>query len=321
MKIGILTCVYNDWAAAQALFPLLDDALQRAGLLAELLVVDDGSSEPTPGPHFFSQPSALTAIKILQLRKNLGHQRAIAVGLAYIYDHMTYDAIVVMDADGEDKPSDVIRLIQAMRLQTLPAIVFAERSKRSETALFTFFYHIYRLMHVILTGRGIRVGNFSVIPSALLQGLVVDMNLWHHYAACVFISKARTATIPASRGLRLKGKSKLGFTSLVVHGLSAISCYNEIISVRLLICTSVTFVAVFLALVLTAGVRFFSHLTMAGWATYAAGIMALALLQLLLFSLILATTLLGDRKHQPFIPIRDYPSFIANLLKLYPHDA
>src|SRR5206468_7946640 len=114
-------------------------------------------------------------------------------------------------------------------------IVFAERTRRSESLLFTFFYHIYRLLHFLLTGRAIRVGNFSIVPYSLLGGIVVDTNLWNHYAASVWMSRARRTTIPSVRGKRIQGSSKLDFTCLVVHGLSAIACYSEVISVRLLL--------------------------------------------------------------------------------------
>jgi glycosyltransferase involved in cell wall biosynthesis len=319
MNIVILTCVYNDWTAAQALLPLLDAELLDAGLDAEVLIVDDGTTDPPPDPPPPGSFAALRVIRVLQLRKNLGHQRAIAVGLAYIYDRLPCDAVVVMDADGEDRPADVVRLVRALAELPTPAIVFAERSRRSESLPFIVFYHAYRLLHFILTGRGVRVGNFSVVPYSLLAGLVVDLNLWNHYAASVYVSKARTATIPTQRGRRLHGRSRFGFVSLVIHGLSAISCYNEIVSVRLLIYTAVAALALLVSLAATVAVRLFTDLAIPGWATYAAGILTIILMQVLLFTLIVATTLLGDRTHQPVLPLRDYSYFVGRLRDFYRH--
>lgn len=315
MKIGVLTFVYDDWPALYALLPLIDSELRDAGLTAEMLIVDDGSTQARP-TCVSGSFQALRVVRVLRLRKNLGHQRAIATGLAYVYEHLLYDFIVIMDGDGEDRPPDVIRMLRVVEKDP-GAIVFAERSKRSETPLFIFFYKVYALMHWLLTGTRIRVGNFSVIPSPLLAGLVVDMNLWNHYAACVYVSKTRTSTIPTARGTRLVGQSKLNFVSLVIHGLSAISCYSERISVRLLVCASIAFVILLLCLLLTIGIRLFTHLAVPGWATYTAGIVAIMLLQLVLFSFSLSTNLLSGRRKQDIIPLRDYGYFVAELLELY----
>lgn len=320
MKIVILTCLYNDWASLEELLPLLDVELFQAGLTVDVCLVDDGSVEPEPKPLATKSFVAIQSVQLLQLRKNLGNQRAIAVGLAYIFEKLPCDAVVVMDADGEDRPADVVRLVQKMQSTTSSSIVFAERTKRSESFLFTLFYHVYRLVHVLLTGIGIRVGNFSIIPYTLLAGVVVDMNLWNHYAASVWMSKLPRTTIPTKRGRRLHGRSKLSFTALVVHGLSAISCYNEIISVRMLICTSIALLFLLLGVIAAVAIRVFTDWAIPGWTTYTVGILVIILLQLLLFSLVFTTNLLGGRIRQPFIPLRDYCYFIGRLRKAYPSD-
>ena len=72
---------------------------------------------------------------MLRLRRNLGHQRAIAIGLTYIQAQMTtaYEAVVVMDGDGEDAPEDVPRLLARLEAEGGRSIVFAERTRRSES--------------------------------------------------------------------------------------------------------------------------------------------------------------------------------------------
>ena len=43
---------------------------------------------------------------MLHLRRNLGHQRAIAIGLSHLHEQDRYARIVIMDGDGEDAESD-----------------------------------------------------------------------------------------------------------------------------------------------------------------------------------------------------------------------
>ena len=70
--------------------------------------------------------------RVVQLACNLGHQRAIAVGLVEVTKLKGLDAVVVMDADGEDRVEDVIRLIGVWS-QEPNRIVFARRERRSKS--------------------------------------------------------------------------------------------------------------------------------------------------------------------------------------------
>jgi hypothetical protein len=67
----------------------------------------------------------------LRLRRNLVHQRTIAIGLAHIGEYEARD-VVVMDSDGEDDPRDVPRLVARMQ-EERGRSVFAERTRRSES--------------------------------------------------------------------------------------------------------------------------------------------------------------------------------------------
>src|SRR5262245_31994442 len=169
----ILIPNYNDWRSLQLLAANLDQTLHTHQIEADLLIVDDGSTIP-PGEAIASASyQSLRRIEILRLRRNLGPQRAIAIGLAYVEAKIPCPAVVVMDADGEDDPGDVPLMIQKCREEAFEKIVFAERTKRSESLVFRVFYTLYRVLHVILTGIQVRVGNFSVIPRARLQSMVV----------------------------------------------------------------------------------------------------------------------------------------------------
>ena len=159
------------------------------------------------------------------------------MGLVHIEDNVPCEAVVVMDADGEDTPAGVVQLIRAFLEGKGSVLVFAERARRVESLMFRAFYHVYKVLHLALTGIGVRVGNFSIMPRAYLGTLVVMSELWNHYAAAVFRSHLRFTTIPIQRGHRIAGTSRMNFASLVTHGLSAISVFAEVVGVRLLIGT------------------------------------------------------------------------------------
>jgi glycosyltransferase involved in cell wall biosynthesis len=70
--------------------------------------------------------------RVITLSRNLDHQKAIAIGLAYSVANNLADVFVVMDADGEDRPGDVPRLLAALESGPELSVVVARRMKRSE---------------------------------------------------------------------------------------------------------------------------------------------------------------------------------------------
>lgn len=310
MKILILTFSYNDWLSIQDVLGLLDEQLRQAGRTAQALIVDDASTDPRPAGLTEKRYDALPGVSVLRLRQNLGHQRAIAVGLCHAYAHCDFEAVVVMDGDGEDRPADAIRLIQRAEETGNREAIFAERSRRSEGLLFRVFYHFYRLIHVLLIGKGIRVGNFSIMPKELVGSLVVEPNLWNHYAAAVYNSRLPRTTIPTTRGKRLHGQPRLNFTALVIHGLSAIACYSEIIGVRVLLVALIVSSVLVLGIVATVVIRFTTNLAIPGWATTVVGILLMVLLQILSLAALFTLSILTNRKSGGIIPIRDYAYWV-----------
>lgn len=316
-RLVVLVPLFNDWEALGRVIPELDRVLASQPYESHLLIVDDGSSVPRTPEFLQGRPLvAIREVEHLRLRKNLGNQRAIAVGLAYIHAHLPCKAVLVMDGDGEDRPADVSALLRKMEECGHGRIVFAERTRRSEGLVFSFFYHLYRFLHRLLTGYAVRVGNFSVVPGQFLEQLVVASELWSHYAACVFRSTIPYVTVPAPRGVRVSGKSHMNFVGLAVHGLSAISLYADIVGVRLLMAASACVLVLLAALLAVVGVRLFTDRAVAGWATYAAGILTVLLLQILLSCAALVVLILGGRVRPGFLPVRDHVYFISHSTKL-----
>jgi len=309
-KLLVLIPIYNDWAAASLLLPRLDQVLGDAGLTADVLLIDDGSTAGAP-THFPEQNwRALDCIEVLSLRRNVGHQRAIAIALAFVERHRSPDAVVIMDGDGEDAPEDVPRLLACLEENKRSTVVFAERTRRTESVTFRVFYALYRWTHRMLTGIPVRVGNFSVIPFRLVRRLVVVSELWNHYAAAVFKARLPRASVPTERAQRLAGKSRMNFVDLVMHGLSALSVHAELVGVRLLVVTAIVVSVMLFALLATLGLRVFTPLMMPAWTSTAVGVVLILMIQVLGLTLLFAFLVLHGRSHPTFIPVRDYEYFV-----------
>jgi hypothetical protein len=312
-SVVVLIPVYNDWESLAHLLPRLDKSLAEWDFAVDVLVVDDGSTtQPedrlAPGPF-----RALRRLDVLHLRRNLGHQRAIAIGLAYIEDCLRARAVVVMDGDGEDDPADVPRLLDELERAGSARIVFAERTRRSESFGFRIFYALYKLLHHLLTGQKVRVGNFSAIPRRRLSSLVVVSELWNHYAAAVIRSRQPHYLLPTERAARLCGRSHMNFVSLVTHGLSAISVHSDVVGVRLLVVSAMLALLTAGAIVLAVIVRLTTNLAIPGWATTTVGLLLILLVQAVIAAFVFSFMILASRHGSPFLPRRDYSFFIGSV--------
>jgi polyisoprenyl-phosphate glycosyltransferase len=310
-SVVVLIPIFNDWTALELVLRGLDRIAAKVAPLAVVVVDDASTTGPDAG--FCADPFlALTTVVRVRLRRNLGHQRAISVGLVYIYETYPDAVTVIMDGDGEDRPEDIPILLAKFNAEEGRKIVFAERARRTEGFLFKLFYVFYKALHLALTGIAVRVGNFSVVPYSSLSSLVVISEIWNHYAAAVFNARLPYDTIPVPRGRRLEGKSKMGFVALVTHGLSAISVYSDRVGVRLLVISSVIIALSIAAVLVTSIVHFRAA------AIYVIGLPIVLLALAAAMGFVFVLFALKGRSGALFLPIRDCPYFIGEVTRLDP---
>lgn len=319
--VVILSPVFNDWECAREIVRRIDRVLADADLDARILFVDDGSTDRATTEGWPEDLVRVSAVRVLSLRRNLGHQRAIAIGLCHLEHEASCDTVVVMDCDGEDRPEDIPRLLERVATENGRRLVFAERAKRLEKSSFQVLYHIYRQLHVVLTGIPVRVGNYSAIPFGVLRRLVVVSELWNHFAAAVFAAKLPYETVPADRGERISGESKLGFGALVVHGLSAISVHSERMAVRGLLAIGALLVVFVALLLVVLVIRLTTDLAIPGWASSIGLALLVLIAQLVTLSVAFVFAVLHRRTGAAFLPARDYSFFIDGVEDLVPERA
>lgn len=311
-SLSIVIPVYNDWESIRELLPLVAVQLDEAEVCGDVLLVDDGSQEPAPAVWDLPR-GGISAVRILRLHRNLGHQRAICVALCHLHAEADCSRVLVMDGDGEDSPKDIPRLLMELNRNSGIRIVFAERAKRSEGWLFSFFYALYRFLHRVLVGQRVRVGNFCIMNRECLNSLCTSSELWNHFAASAFATRQPMSFVRTNRATRLAGHSKMNFPALVTHGLSALSVFSDRISTRLLIMSGIAVCLTMIGMTVVALIRITTCYAIPGWATNAFGILAMLLVQITTFMLTFCFLILFTRGFSPFIPVRDYAFFIRQV--------
>ena len=307
-KIHILIPVFNDWESLYLLFESISTSVTSDILRGiSFTIVNDGSMDR----HDQDKLPKNFPISIIELSRNMGSAKAIAIGLAYLSKNQHAEYILVMDADGEDCPDDIEKLVTAAR-KSPGTIIFGKRARRHEGIVFIGYYIFYKILFYIFTGKTISFGNFCIFPESLLQKLVHVSDIWNHFSGGIIRSKLPYKAIPLERGKRLQGKSRMNFTTLVLHGLSSIAVNVDIVAIRLLVFTFALIVFSLAGISIVTAVRVFTDLAIPGWATYAVIGLANILLQAFLLSMVLAFIVLHYRTQRLFIPAIDYEMYILN---------
>jgi hypothetical protein len=316
-SVALVSPVLDDWRSFVALMGEISSAFAGTDVTFHVFAIDDGSMTAVDLYNMALPPDTCIAdIKIIHLALNLGHQRAIAVGLCEIADREDIDAIIVMDSDGEDRAIDISTLLAASRDHP-GHIVLAERSKRSEARSFRFGYFVYKLLFRALTGQVINFGNYSLLTMPSVRRLVYMPELWNHLAASVIRSRFPYRTVPTIRGPRYHGRSTMNLVSLIVHGMSAMSVHTDMIFVRVLLVASLITLLSAAGIVGVVAIRFATDLAIPGWATTVVGDLLIILSQA--FVTVIATSLimLAGRSNRSIIPIVDYHHFILRREQLW----
>ncbi len=272
-SVIVVTPVYEDVEASSQLFKELAAQLNNDVFV---VAVDDGSVKHPLGIENIEK-AGIDGV-VLKLRRNVGHQRAIAIGLGYVSEHIQEkQRVVVMDCDGEDMPATILDLLARLESDEVDVAV-AQRKSRVESLRFKIFYAVYKRLFSLMSGRQISFGNFMALKPHAVKRLVTMQELSIHVAGAVLASKLRADICSLDRGPRYAGQSKMNFVGLALHGFKGLMVFAEDVLVRVgIACALIATLSVLgtIAAVILKLVGFSTP----GWFSVALGILILMFLQ------------------------------------------
>ena len=240
-KFIILIPLYNDWKSVSKLLREIDLQTNNWDAEVSVIIVNDASIEERSD--LDSNYKKIKSVKILNMKENRVHQRCIAAGLKYICKNEDFDRVIIMDADGEDRPEELGDFFK--KAQENPSMtITGNRYKRSEGFAFRVLYEMHKLLTLIFTGKLIKFGNFSCLPKDHVKQLIEKPYLWNSYSSSVVRAIDDRTFIPSIRGLRYVLPSKMNLSALIFHSLTIISVFRNTVVIR-----SIVFFLVYLFLI------------------------------------------------------------------------
>lgn len=214
-EVSVVLSVYRNAQLLRKLHSRLQQVFRAHNLRYEMIFVDDACPE---GSLEVLKQLALEdpCVAVLAVERNMGQQHAILQGLLY----SRAEAIVVMDADLQDPPEAIPKLL--CTLKEGYAAVFAGRRGSYQDAGRLFTSKIYkRLMHWSC-GTPADAGLFLIMNRQMADSVLANWDRHPFVMAMVGCTGLPTESIPVPRTQREVGRSAYSSWKRLKAGLGAL---------------------------------------------------------------------------------------------------
>ncbi|MSQ10021.1 MAG: glycosyltransferase [Dehalococcoidia bacterium] len=206
MAYSLIIPVYNEEGNLTPLHERVTAAMAELPGQYELILVDDGSRDGS-AQELADIAARDQRVKVVQFRRNFGQTAAMSAGI----DHSRGDILVFLDADLQNDPADIPRLIA--KLNEGYDVVSGWRKDRQDAFLTRTFPS--RIANALISwGTGVALHDYGCSLKAYRREVLEQVHLYGEmhrfipaYAALV---GAEITELPVRHHARVRGKSKYG---------------------------------------------------------------------------------------------------------------
>lgn len=209
--ISVIAPIYNEVENLDDLYRQLTEALRSLGRPYEIVLVDDGSQDGSVDKlRQLAQKDH--QVKVIEFRRNFGQTAAMAAGI----DYSSGEVIVLIDADLQNDPRDIPKLIE--HLEKGYDVVSGWRKNRQDALLRRRFpSRVANGLISLVTG--VKLKDYGCTLKAyrreVLEGVKVYGEMHRFLPAIVSWQGARIAEVDVNHRPRTRGKSKYGLNRIL----------------------------------------------------------------------------------------------------------
>src|SRR5262245_60285723 len=210
-EISVFLPVYNEEPNLLPLHAKLDDALKTLGRSAEIVYVDDGSTDGSL--KILREITRLDPrVRVVALRRNYGQTAAMAAGI----DAARGKVLIPMDADLQNDPADIARLLD--KLDEGYDVVSGWRKNRKDKMITRKIPSMIANRLISWIG-GVPLHDYGCSLKAYRRESLQDVRLYGEMHRFIPIyaawAGARVTEIPVEHHARTMGKSKYGLSRTI----------------------------------------------------------------------------------------------------------
>ena len=210
-EVSVFLPVFNEEPNLRPLHAKLDSALEALGRTAEIVYVDDGSSDGSL--KILRELARLDPrVRVLALRRNYGQTAAMAAGI----DAARGEVLIPMDADLQNDPADIGRLLK--KLDEGYDVVSGWRKNRKDKMVTRKIPSMIANRLISWIG-GVPLHDYGCSLKAYRRESLQDVRLYGEMHRFIPIyaawAGARVTEIPVEHHARTMGKSKYGLSRTI----------------------------------------------------------------------------------------------------------
>lgn len=220
--LSLVLPVYNEIEVLPHLAARLDGFLASLGMKTEVIFVDDGSEDGS-GEYLTRLAAVHPEYRVVRLSRNFGHQTAITAGL----DHAEGDAVVVMDADLQDPPEIVGKMLA--KWYEGYDVVYAVRTRREGDTTFKritarlFYRLIARMVSIKIP---LDAGDFRLMSRRVVLTLRALTEQHRFVRGLVSWVGFRQTAVSYERPARLAGETKYPLAKMLRFAVDGIASFS-----------------------------------------------------------------------------------------------
>ena len=222
MLLSLIIPIYNEEAVLPLLVQRLNAVIDGLDCAVEVILVDDGSRDRTLAMArdvVASDPR----YRVLSFTRNFGHQAAITAGL----DFASGDAVAIMDADLQDPPEILARMVALYREGY--DVVSAQRQSREGDGWWKRLTAsaFYWIMRKTVDERLVpEVGDFRLLSRAAVDALGQFREQHRFMRGMIAWLGLKEITVPFTRGPRAAGMTKYPTLKMAACAWTAITSFS-----------------------------------------------------------------------------------------------
>jgi polyisoprenyl-phosphate glycosyltransferase len=221
--LSVVTPMYNEREAVDHFVARLRPVLDGLDVPYEVVAVDDGSSDATVA-RLVQLREEWPRLRVVSLRRNVGHQTALAAGLAASLGAF----VVTIDADLQDPPEVIGEMLAAARTGDVD-VVYGVRGDRSTDTKFkrktagVYYWTMRRLVGPWVSDNA---GDFRLMSRAVVDVLNALPEQRPVYRLVVPSLGFRSAEVTYARAQRVAGETKYPLSKMIKMTLDSVTSFS-----------------------------------------------------------------------------------------------
>lgn len=299
-RLTIAFPVFNEGSLVRDFLQAVDIVCARIPDYAvDCLIVNDGSTDDTVQHLQTTSLKSIKKIALLNLSKNVGHSFAVQC----LVDHAAGPLTILMDADFQDDPECIPRLVEIYQT-TGCDIVRVARIDQPGNWLDRFLFNSFRWLYRLLTHEKYAFGTFGLYSAKAMANLKTLSHETHRYFPNLVNSVGlKTEVIAIPRSERRKGDSKMGKSRLFHLAFDAFFAASAL-PIRLASILGVGIMGLgILGILVIVYIRLFTPLAIPGWSSILTAVVFFGGIQLLFLGI------LGEYIARIFEQVKERPHY------------